>query len=82
MTRVRILKPFYWKARDAYLKSGDMASVPDEDAQLWLRHGMAMEDKTVDVPENRSKPTPPVEAKPVEIKPIEVKPKPRKKAKK
>jgi hypothetical protein len=51
--RVRIVKPFYFKARDMRMVPGQLVTVPDEDAKLWLRHGMAMEDKTVDVQEQK-----------------------------
>jgi hypothetical protein len=68
--RVRIVRGFYWKAQDRVMKPGDVANVPDEDAQLWLRHEMAMQDKTIDVPENKATEAvnsnpPPLEPKPL-----------------
>jgi len=69
--RVRIARGFYWKAQGRVMRPGDVANVPDEDAQLWLRHDMAMQDKTVDVPENKSIPAetkPDIVRKPRKVK--------------
>lgn len=81
--RVRIAKGFWWRDGNANMRPGELAEVPDADAQLWLRHGMAMEDKTEDVPENKGEV---VEGPPQERKPlppdIATKPRRKKKAKK
>ena len=68
-TRVRIARPFYWKGGDRRMIPGQIVTVPADDAQLWLRHGIAMQDKTVDVSENKAESV------------IEVKPKPKPKHK-
>ena len=73
MTRVRIVRSFYWKAENRTMRAGDVGEVPDADAQLWLRHGMAMQDKTVDVPETKAvlavpEPKPAVTRKPRKVK--------------
>jgi len=46
--RIRILKSFYFRKRDTTYKPGDVVDAPREDAELWLRHGMAMQDKSLD----------------------------------
>jgi hypothetical protein len=46
MMRVRIMRPFYWRGADKRLVAGDVVCVPDEDGELWLRHDMAMQDKS------------------------------------
>jgi len=52
--RIRILKAFYWKDRDVATTPGQVMNVPEQVGELWLRHGMAMQDKTVDVPETKA----------------------------
>jgi len=51
--RVRIAKTFYYASQKRNLKPGDVVNIPDSEAHIWLHHGMAMLDKTVDVPENK-----------------------------
>ena len=79
--RVRIAKRFWWKDRNVTTTPGQVMNVPDEVARLWLRHGMAMEDRTVDVPVpvvemTETKAGPPPEPKP--LPPDVVRPKKRK----
>jgi len=31
---------------------GDILNIPDDEARIWLNHGMAMQDKSIDVPEH------------------------------
>lgn len=72
--RVRTLKSFYYEAQKRRVVPGDVLNIPDSEARTWLHHGMAMLDKTVDVPENK--------AEPVQEKPVEAKPKRKRKARK
>jgi len=69
--RIRVLRRFYYKTQGRVLDSGDVLNIPDEEARIWIHHGMAMEDKTIDVPE--MKPVDPAE----EVVEVE-KPKPKK----
>ena len=69
--RVRVAKSFYYRAQDRRLMPGDVVNIPDNEAKAWLHHGMAMEDKSVDVPEQKSAPV--VEVKPeVASEPVKV----------
>ena len=61
--RVRVAKSFYYRARNRKLKPGDVITIPDDEARIWLHHGMAMEDKTIDVPENKADPVQQIEVK-------------------
>ena len=70
--RVRVLKTFWYRAQNVRLKPGDIIDIPGADARAWMRHDMAMLDKTVDVPENKAEPV-------IEVKP---KPKPKRKTRK
>ena len=69
--RVRVAKSFWYQAQKRHLVPGDVINIPDNEAKVWLHHGMAMEDKTVDVPEQKSAPV--VEVKPeVASEPVKV----------
>lgn len=46
--RVRILKPFYFAKRKTSYKEGDVVDASEADVKVWLRHGMAMQDKSLD----------------------------------
>jgi len=72
--RVRVTKRFWYGAQRLPLKPGDVVNIPEAEARTWLQHGMAMLDKTVDVPENK--------AEPVEQIEVKAKPKRRRKARK
>jgi hypothetical protein len=74
MMRVRVTKRFWYGAQRLPLKPGDVVNIPEAEARTWLHHGMAMMDKTVDVPENK--------AEPVEQIEVKAKPKRRRKARK
>jgi hypothetical protein len=78
MMRVRVTRRFWYGAQKLPLKPGDVVNIPEAEARTWLHHGMAMMDKTVDVPENKAEPVEQTEPV-VEVKP---KPKPKRKAKK
>ena len=84
--RLRITKRFYYAKRNRFFNPGDVIDVPDEDAVIWVRHEMAMQDKTIDVPrETKAAPVQSV-AEPVKIveipKPVTTKRKPAKRGKK
>jgi hypothetical protein len=64
MMRVRVTKRFWYGAQRLPLKPGDVVNIPEAEARTWLHHGMAMMDKTVDVPENKAEPEIEVKAKP------------------
>ncbi len=51
--RVRILKPFYYAKRKVSYKPNDIVNINKDDAELWMRHGMAMQDKTLEIPEKK-----------------------------
>jgi hypothetical protein len=46
--RVRILKPFYFAKRGVSYRAGEVIDVSCEDAEVWLKSGMAMQDKSID----------------------------------
>ena len=46
--RVRILKPFYFDKRKTTYAPNDVVDAPEADAKVWLRHGLAMQDKSLD----------------------------------
>lgn len=49
---VKILKPFYFKKTKQNLMPGDIANIPSEDGELWIKAGMAEmpEAKTIKPP--------------------------------
>ena len=51
--RVRIKKAFYYAKQNRNLRPGDVVNVPEDEAGIWLHHGMAMLDKSVDVPQTK-----------------------------
>jgi len=59
--RVRIKKTFYYAKQNRNLRPGDVVNVPEDEAGIWLHHGMAMQDKSVDVPEMKGEVIPGVE---------------------
>ena len=46
--RIRILKPFYFARRGVSYKPDEVVDAPREDAEVWLKAGMAMQDKSMD----------------------------------
>ena len=51
--RVRILKPFYHARKKIAYKPNEVVDVKKDEAELWMYHGMAMQDKSVEVPERK-----------------------------
>ena len=51
--RVRIKKTFYYAKQDRNLRPGDVVNLPEDEAGIWLNHGMAMLDKSVDIPQTK-----------------------------
>lgn len=51
--RVRILKPFYHARKKRAYKPNEVVDARKDEAELWMRHGMAMQDKSVEVPETK-----------------------------
>ena len=49
--RVRILKPFYHARKKRAYKPNEIVDAKKDEAELWMHHGMAMQDKSVEVPE-------------------------------
>ena len=56
--RVRIIRGFYYAKRGTRYVPDDVVDAPEEDAQLWLKHGIAMRDKSVDPSEVKGIPVP------------------------
>jgi hypothetical protein len=46
--RIRILKPFFYLAKNRHFNPGDVADIPEDEAKIWLEEGMAMQDKSLD----------------------------------
>jgi hypothetical protein len=51
--RVRILKPFYHARKKRAYKPNEIVDVKKDEAELWMYHGMAMQDKSMEVPERK-----------------------------
>lgn len=48
--RIRILKKFYYRDMDRMMEPGKVENIPDTDAEVWCKSGLAMKDKSLDVP--------------------------------
>lgn len=48
--KVVILKPFYFARNKANYRAGDVVDVRKEDAEVWLKSGMALQDKLLPGP--------------------------------
>ncbi len=51
--RLRIKKTFYYAKQNRNLRPGDVVNIPEDEAGTWLHHGMAMLDKSVDIPQTK-----------------------------
>ena len=52
--RVRILKPFYHARKKRAYKPNEIVDVKKDEAELWMYHGMAMQDKSFEPTENKA----------------------------
>jgi hypothetical protein len=46
--RVRILRPFFYLKRNTNYKEGDVVDINQEEGEVWMAAGIAMQDKSLD----------------------------------
>jgi hypothetical protein len=61
--KVRVLKPFYYIGTNQNLKPGDVVSIKEEEAEPWLKSGLAEQDKVMEAPKETKVIIPPANTK-------------------